>query len=323
VIDLHRRLAAAGYDAAPEAPDVFAPATTIALRAFQAARGLESTGSCDRATWFALVEAGYRLGDRALLRRSPMMRGDDVADLQRLLGGLGFDCGRVDGIFGPDTARALGEFQRNVGLTADEVCGPATVAALERLGQRGEGRAVQQVRERVRLEAVRGVRPHLTLGSTGGWSSVHRRVAAALRRHGVTVVGTDDPDPLRHADIANGDDATAYVGLVVAEGRWVAYYANRGTASVGGELLARRIADHLAEVGITVDELRGRQIPPLRETRMPAVIVGMEPSAAVLARTDALAEGIASGILDWLAEPIARRPHPVHRTGETSTSPRT
>ena len=45
-----------------------------------------------------------------------MQRGDDVADLQQRLSTLGFDTGRVDGIFGDRTSRALAEFQRNAGL---------------------------------------------------------------------------------------------------------------------------------------------------------------------------------------------------------------
>ena len=43
---------------------------------------------------------------------------------------LGFDCGRVDGILGPRTARALEEFQSNCGIAADGVCGPDTVRTL-------------------------------------------------------------------------------------------------------------------------------------------------------------------------------------------------
>ena len=34
---------------------------------------------------------------------APNLRGEDVAELQRILARLGFDCGRVDGIYGPDT----------------------------------------------------------------------------------------------------------------------------------------------------------------------------------------------------------------------------
>jgi N-acetylmuramoyl-L-alanine amidase len=77
---------------------------------FQQARGLHASGQCDDATWTALVEASYRLGDRTLLLTAPNMRGDDVAELQSILARLGFDCGRVDGILGPSTTRALEDF---------------------------------------------------------------------------------------------------------------------------------------------------------------------------------------------------------------------
>ena len=64
----------------------------------------------------------------------PMLRGDDVAELQRRLNGLGFDAGREDGILGDDTTRALLEFQRNMNLPTDGMCGPATLAVLDRVG---------------------------------------------------------------------------------------------------------------------------------------------------------------------------------------------
>jgi N-acetylmuramoyl-L-alanine amidase len=46
---------------------------------------------------------------------------------------MGFDCGRVDGIYGPRTESAVKEFQKSVGATVDGKCGPATIIALIRL----------------------------------------------------------------------------------------------------------------------------------------------------------------------------------------------
>ena len=109
---------------AASTPGVYCAATDAAVRAFQAAHGLPPDGVCDEPTWTALVEASWALGDRLLAYRTPDdLRGDDVAELQRRLGRLGFDAGRVDGIFGPLTARALAEFQRNSGLHPDGICG--------------------------------------------------------------------------------------------------------------------------------------------------------------------------------------------------------
>ena len=39
----------------------------------------------------------------------------------------GFDAGRIDGIFGPDTDRALRSFQRNAGFGVDGIGGPQTL----------------------------------------------------------------------------------------------------------------------------------------------------------------------------------------------------
>ena len=118
----------------------FCPATEDAVRAFQTGRGLRGDGRCDEQTWTALVEAAWKLGDRLLFLTSPNLRGDDVAELQSRLGRLGFDCGRVDGILGPLTARALEEFQTNCGTAADGVCGPDTVRTLAMMSsQTGHG----------------------------------------------------------------------------------------------------------------------------------------------------------------------------------------
>jgi N-acetylmuramoyl-L-alanine amidase len=105
-----------------------------AVRAFQQHRGITADGIAGPATWQALEEAHWRLGDRVLVHRAgTLLAGDDVIALQRRLLGLGFKVGRVDGRFGPDTERAVKEFQRNVGIHPDGTCGPATLKALARL----------------------------------------------------------------------------------------------------------------------------------------------------------------------------------------------
>ena len=77
-----------------------------------------------------------------------MTRGDDVTELQRRLGSLGFDAGWLDGIFGPDTEAAVRDFQHNQGLTADGVVGRDTVHSLERIsGRITDDRTVAAVRE--------------------------------------------------------------------------------------------------------------------------------------------------------------------------------
>ncbi|HEX2849586.1 MAG TPA: peptidoglycan-binding domain-containing protein, partial [Acidimicrobiales bacterium] len=92
------------------------------------------------------------MGDRPLYLTSPMLRGDDVAELQRRLNALGFDAGRVDGIFGPRCEQALLDFQRNAGLVTDSICGPATIGELQRISHLCDGPAsFATLREREQL----------------------------------------------------------------------------------------------------------------------------------------------------------------------------
>ena len=108
--------------------------TESEIRSFQQARGLDVTGFVDAVTARALEESQWKLGDRSLyLHNVDLMRGDDIAALQTRLTEMGFDCGRVDGIYGPRTESAVKEFQKSVGATVDGKCGPATIIALIRL----------------------------------------------------------------------------------------------------------------------------------------------------------------------------------------------
>ena len=118
------------------------------IRSFQQARGLSVTGLVDEVTARALEEAQWKLGDRSLnLQEPPLMRGDDVAALQSRLTEMGFDCGRVDGIYGPRTELAVKDFQKSVGATVDGKCGPATIIALIRLTKIVSGGAPSVLRE--------------------------------------------------------------------------------------------------------------------------------------------------------------------------------
>ena len=118
------------------------------IRSFQQSRGLTVTGVVDGATAQALEESRWKLGDRSLyLQPSPLMRGDDVAALQSRLTDMGFNCGRVDGIFGERTESAVKEFQRSAGIKGDGKCGPETIIGLIRLTRTVSGGAPAQLRE--------------------------------------------------------------------------------------------------------------------------------------------------------------------------------
>jgi len=119
-----------------------------AIQAFQQSRGLVVDGELNPMTLRSLEEARWRLGDRVLSNKSAgLMRGDDIAALQNRLSEMGFNCGKVDGIFGAMTESAVKEFQKSAGVKADGTCGPATVMALMRLQRTVGGGAPTALRE--------------------------------------------------------------------------------------------------------------------------------------------------------------------------------
>ena len=149
VQELHRMLKSLDYEI-DEQSETFSHETESAIKEFQEHRGLDPSGICDQKTWDLLVENSYVLGDRLLYLGRPMLRGEDIAELQRSLGSLGFDAGKVDGILGPDTQKAVELFQRNSGLVVDAIFGPNCMVALRRLGERvGQG-SVAVIKEKER-----------------------------------------------------------------------------------------------------------------------------------------------------------------------------
>ncbi len=67
-----------------------------------------------------VLAAVYKRGDS----------GDKVREIQKKLSRWGYYSGSIDGVYGSKTVAAVKYFQRKNGLTADGVCGPATLAAL-------------------------------------------------------------------------------------------------------------------------------------------------------------------------------------------------
>ena len=131
--------------------DIFDEKLTQGIKAFQQERGLTATGVINEITARSLEEARFKLGDRVLsLNSASIMRGDDISNLQDRLIQMGFNCGKVDGIFGANTERAVKEFQKSVGITSDGKCGPATLISLMRLVKTVSGGAPNQLRESVK-----------------------------------------------------------------------------------------------------------------------------------------------------------------------------
>ncbi|MEM9520584.1 MAG: peptidoglycan-binding protein [Actinomycetota bacterium] len=305
VRDLHRRLAAVGF--APNGEGEHFDADTVrAVRSFQASRGLIEDGVVSRQTWAALVEADYRLGDRMLYLRSPMTRGDDVTDLQQRLGSLGFDAGYVDGIFGPDTERALRDFQANQGVTPDGVAGPDSVTALGRLaGRRSGEKTIAEVREAELLRHQHGLHGRrLIVGETGGIAGLVDMLARRLRSDGADVLTLHHPDLSHQARTANEWDGAVYVGVALAvDDLSVGFFQTDGFVSYGGRGLAAQTSTALETALSQPHRAIGMRLPILRETRMPAVWCRLGQPADVVERAPALAVALQAALTTWCETP--------------------
>jgi N-acetylmuramoyl-L-alanine amidase len=305
VRDVQQRLRALGYGVDGGDDGTFGPLTEEAVRGFQASRGLPVDGIVGPDTWGALVEAGYRLGDRFLYHRTPMLRGDDVVELQAALGALGFDAGRVDGFCGPDTARALREFQRNSGLTPDAICGPDTVSALHRLaGRRAGPTSVAQAREVLaQRDAPRQLADRrIVLGAPGTLDALTDRVQQLLAGAGAVVTVVHAADGSSQAREANELGAELYVGirLVPEPSCQVAFYATAGFESVGGRRLAEVSAKELGTVLDQEGDPAGMRLPVLRETKMPAVVCSLGPADEVVIHAADLAASLSESVATWV-----------------------
>ncbi|GAA2334596.1 N-acetylmuramoyl-L-alanine amidase [Saccharopolyspora halophila] len=138
---------------------VFDETVEQAVRGFQQQRGLITDGIVGPATYRALTDARWRLGDRSLaFMVSKPISGDDVFALQERLLELGYDAGHPDGIFGQETEQALRSFQRDYGLNSDGICGPGTLRALKQLAPKVRGGRPVFLREQ---EKVRRSGPRL------------------------------------------------------------------------------------------------------------------------------------------------------------------
>lgn len=320
----------------------FGPVTADALRDFQRERGLPAHGRLDAETWRALVEAGYRLGDRLLWHSRAMMRGDDVRELQRRLNQLGFDAGPEDGIFGPLARAAVEEFQRNVGLEVDGIVGHETIEGLRRLHREHQSPGVAaRVREREWLRrlsgrSLPGLRvaldpqgggpddPLTADGSPSGqltWA-LASRLGARLSASGAQVVLTRGPATAptasQRARLANDQGAQLVLSLGLnslgnpaASGSASYYFGTEQFHSEAGLALALACQEALAASGCLPDcGVHPMTWALLRETRMPAVVLepGFVTSAADVARLSdpAVQQRLADALLDALRRFLRR-----------------
>ena len=291
------------------ASDCFDDAVDRAVRSYQQERGLTVDGVVGPQTFRRLEEARWALGDR-VLSYSPghVVSGDDVLTLQQRLSGLGFDLGRVDGVFGVRTDAALREFQRSVGVDADGTCGPSTFRAMARLARTmSGGGTASALRELHALETLTsGVADKVVVIDPGHGGpdqglafgelteavvagDLATRVEGRLAAIGVQVLLTRSPDPettgtldeSERAAFANATAADLVLSLHVDSvssstpaGCATFYFGDAvaGTGSSLGQRFAEMVQDEIClRTDLTDCRTHAKTWDLLRMTRMPAV----------------------------------------------------
>ena len=268
------------------------------LRAFQQERGLIVSGEIDGPTLRAIEEARWKLGDRILsFVPGKPLRGDDVAILQSRLVDMGFDCGRVDAIFGARTDGAVKEFQKSVGVKVDGVCGPATIMSLMRLVKTVSGGAPIQLRDNA-IRAVRGpalankiivLDPSSLVDDKEIAFDIAQRLEGRLIALGVTVYlsrsGVKDPSESDRIKLANESGADLVISFHTdnyqneqAHGLATYYYGNdlHGVHSVVGERFAALVQREItARTDLLNCRTHAKSWDLLRLTKAPTVRIDL------------------------------------------------
>ncbi|MGA7833702.1 MAG: peptidoglycan-binding domain-containing protein [Acidimicrobiales bacterium] len=277
------------------------------VESFQRSRGLPITGVVDRTTYDRLGEASWQLGQRLLYLTRPMLRGDDVAELQVLLAQLGFNPGRIDGIFGPATTDALAEFQRNCALDASGALTKATLLALRRVrATNATPSLVTDARD------LAGIDP-LTNGSV--LICGVGPLASGLARHLegdeaiLFALGVSQEEAALYANIHDVALVLSFQTLDNIEGFHLHYWASYRAHSHRGEVLASALASHFAHLPDDPRvEVTGMALPILRETKMTTVhIEHGDVSEAMLHQSITAFEGVVEQVIHRFEQNSARK----------------
>lgn len=343
----------------PAAPDSdeFDARTERAVRAFQQSRGLSVDGRVGTETWQALDAARWRLGARSLYHSVPEpLIGEDIRSLQERLLEMGYDVGRADAIYGVRTARALAQFQREVGLVPDGTCGPHTVNSLRRLGRKVVGGRPQWLRE---SDAIRQSGPTLVGrmvvidpghgGSDPGvtvpegqlhWTEadlVHdlaSRLEGRLAAAGVRVQLTRGPAQRDHlpdvdrAALANSLGADVFISLHLdghvnpaADGVATYHYGtDNGVTSTTGERLAGLVQREIvARTGLRDCRSHAKAWDLLRLTRMPAVRVEVGYLTSPADRSRLVEPRFRDRVVEAIVAAIQRMYYPIEQDVPTGS----
>lgn len=324
--EIRARLSNMGFTVDTDEPTFFDERLDIAIRAFQSARGLTPDGIIGPLTLGHLEEALWSLGDRTLsFTPGNLMQGDDVVSLQQRLTTMGFDCGKVDGIFGKRTDGALREFQKSVGLVEDGIAASFTFEAFHRLRKTVSGGRSEKLRQSVALDEMRTGIANKTIAIDAEIESsnpdlvnlVSKKLQGRLTALGATVALThpltqpSNASEAERASVCNKLKADLVLAIQCnGENTDLIFHfgSEHGGWSHTGQRAAMRITDAVSKATDTEFEKAARTWEILRLTRMPAVVVNLnclsENNSKDKKYLESFVSGIATGVSTFF-EPVS------------------
>ncbi len=185
VLNVEKHLEAAGYDLGT-ANSTFGARTGAAIKAFQKGSGLAQTGVVDAKTWSTLksklfattsgTSPAQRLGERdATVKRT-----------EQKLKFLGFNTGKVDGVFTEATAKAVRAFQKKKHLKISGSVGGATMRAIDRAEKAKQEKAgvslsqLHRIMPGLPMSKARAYLPYLNKAMADGKINTRLRKAAFI-----------------------------------------------------------------------------------------------------------------------------------------------
>ncbi len=132
VKNVQAHLKAAGFDP-QHVGGAFDERTTGAVKAFQQQSKLPVTGTVDARTWKALQKSLILSSKPAAPAQALQERSGAVKASEKLLQSLGFNPGKVDGLFDRSTLKAVRAFERQQGLKVDGTIGTNELAKMKAL----------------------------------------------------------------------------------------------------------------------------------------------------------------------------------------------
>jgi N-acetylmuramoyl-L-alanine amidase len=324
--EIRARLSNMGFTVDADEPTFFDERLDVAVRAFQSARGLTPDGIIGPLTLGRLEEALWSLGDRTLsFTPGNLMQGDDVVSLQQRLTTMGFDCGKVDGIFGKHTDSALREFQKSVGLVEDGIAASFTFEAFHRLRKTVSGGRSEKLRQSVALDEMRTGIANKTIAIDAEIGSsnpnlvnlVSNKLQGRLTALGATVALThpltqpSNASEAERASVCNKLKADLVLSIQCnGENTDLIFHfgSEHGGWSHTGQRAAMRITDAVSKATDTEFEKAARTWEILRLTRMPAVVINLnclsENNSNDKKYLESFVSGIATGVSIFF-EPVS------------------